>query len=244
MKLSPTTAALLLAVTSTTALAGSVEVDLDSLPDDQQISRVNGLDIGVVNPNPAGEQVARVWNYTTRPELLVGGHQTPFTVGNAADTSPLKGLAVFGTNPSIVESSRPGVSFFFNFDAPVSEFQFTIVDVEGPEEFQTDSGFSFDVVNDGIELGTVFFGDLITPGSDVFDSTIEFGNGSANQITILAADFGVAAFDRVELSLGGSGTVNNLSFTPATLTAVPTPSAAVAGLAGLALAGFRRRKNA
>ena len=231
---------LLTTAAGSTALAGTTIVDLDGLSDDSFVTSVDGVNIGVVNPNPGGEQIARVWNYTSRPQLLVGGHQTPFTVGNAADASPLKGLFVLGDNPSLVEGSRPNVDFIFTFDAPVSDFEFTIVDVEGSEEFDTDSGFSYDVISNGEVLGAVSFGDLVDPDSDAFDSSVAFGNGSANQFTLTAADFGAASFDSVELSLGGSATVNSLSYT----TAVPTPGAAVAGLIGLGVAGMRRRRQA
>ena len=57
--------ALLLTAAGSTALAGTSTVNLDGLGDDTFVTSVDGVNIAVNNPAADGEQVARVWNYTS-----------------------------------------------------------------------------------------------------------------------------------------------------------------------------------
>jgi len=133
---------------------------------------------------------------------------------------------VISTDPDD-EGSRPAGSIYFDFNTAIDSFGFDLVDVEGPTEFGHDSGYSaafFDM--NGVELARVGFGDFITNGDPFFDSTVGFGDNSANRISpITAAALGVNPFSRVEINLGGSAAVDNITYT----VAVPLPSAAFAG---------------
>ncbi|XAL98604.1 MYXO-CTERM sorting domain-containing protein [Phycisphaeraceae bacterium D3-23] len=149
------------------------------------------------------------------------------------------------------EGARPAGDLIFDFDENITFFGLDVTDVDGPEEFQTNSGFNIQFFLNGIEVADVAFGELITPGNNFYDPSIEFGDNTANRISPLTAEqlrdhgFGDAVeFDRVIVSLGGSGAVDNIVFgTDDPPTGVPSPSAALAGLALLGLT-IRRRRSA
>ncbi len=134
------------------------------------------------------------------------------------------------------EGSRPAGSIYFDFDQPVHSFGFDLVDVEGPAEYGRDSGY-FAVFYDpqGAQLARVGFSQFVTPGDPFYDPTIEFGNNSANRIQpIGASQFGLASFGRVQINLGGSGAVDNLTFS------TPAPTGLVGLLAVLLVGGLFR----
>ncbi|MEM8758423.1 MAG: hypothetical protein AAGF47_11655 [Planctomycetota bacterium] len=144
------------------------------------------------------------------------------------------------------EGARPAGILEFTFDTPTTEFGFDLIDIEGVVTEMTRLDFFI-----GGELaGSASLTDLITPGSDFFDETVAFGNNSLNRIApFQARDFipkglgdgpgngpGPIGFDRVEISLGGSGAIDNVVTNP-----VPSPGSAVLlGLGGLAAARRRR----
>lgn len=142
------------------------------------------------------------------------------------------------------EGRRPAGELYFSFDDAITSFGFDLIDVEGTSEFRQGSGF-FATFTDLTTTVSVAFKDLINPVSKFYDSTVKFGDNSANRIQpITAAQLGLKAFKNVTINLGGSGAVGNINYVKdCPPVAVPTPSAAVAGLALLGLVGARRRKN-
>ena len=207
-----------------------------------------GLTVAVDNPNNNGNNdQAEIWDFDGNPQIP--GIQVPFTVGNLAPADDLgNGLVIdggpFGNNGFFnLEIGRPAGQFIFTFDRPVETFGFDAFDIEGPEEFETDSGYFVDFLNDGADVATIFFGNLITPGNVFFDPTIEFGDDSANNLgDYTPVEIG-GVFNEVRISFGGSGALDNLRFEFANPgpNPIPTPSAALAGLALLGLASLRRR---
>ena len=175
--------------------------------------------------------------------------QNPFDVGNLAPLGPGGNVLIIPENRTdrdddgLIdqpndEGSRPAGQFTFDFDMPVEAFGFNLVDVEGPEEYDRNSGyFASFYLNGGLEA-RVGFGSFIDPDSPFYDPSVEYGNNSANVISpITARELGLPYFDRVVLNFGGSGGTDNILFTP-----IPEPSAvAVLGILP-ALALMRRRR--
>jgi hypothetical protein len=87
-------------------------------------------------------------------------------------------------------------------------------------------------------VGTIAFADLPT-----LDPTIVFGDNTANRVEPIAAqDFGVDSFDQVIVNLGGSGALDNITYTP-----VPEPGALLLiclGLGGFAASRSRTSRRA
>ncbi|MEM8757826.1 MAG: hypothetical protein AAGF47_08600, partial [Planctomycetota bacterium] len=99
------------------------------------------------------------------------------------------------------EARRPSGTMDLVFAEPISVFGMDIIDIQGDIEETT----TVDFFAGGSLLGTLRMSDLTDPGSPYFDPTISFGNNTANRLSpISATDFGVAAFDRVVLNIGGS----------------------------------------
>ncbi len=136
------------------------------------------------------------------------------------------------------EGSRPAGHFLFKFDRTITSFGFDLVDVEGPSEYNQNSGF-FATFTSGNEQRTVGFGDLVNPLSARYDATIDFGDNTANRVTpITAASLGLDGFDTVKINLGGSSGIDNLTYT-----AVPSPTALGGGLALIGGLLLRRRRR-
>ena len=143
------------------------------------------------------------------------------------------------------EGRRPAGDLFFSFDDAITSFGFDLIDVEGTPEFTQGSGF-FATFTSMSTTVSVAFRDLIDPASAFYDSTVAFGDNSANRIEpITAAELGLESFDNVTINLGGSGGVGNINYESAAgPVAAPTPSAAIAGLGLMGLLGARRRRQA
>ncbi len=202
-------------------------------------NQVPGLSFSATNPNAGGSTQIKVWDFSGNPSAQSTGQQgPPWSGGNVPTNEDLgNGIVINGVNGGLLEGRRPAGDIFIDFAQPATRFGFTIVDVEGVEEFQTDSGFFLDFFSGGSEIGTVFFGNLITDDNPFYDGTIAFGNGTANRISpISASEFGASSFDRVEISLGGSAVVAQLRYE-----SIPTPTAALGGLALLGGTVLRRR---
>ncbi|MEM6552182.1 MAG: hypothetical protein AAF750_08645 [Planctomycetota bacterium] len=138
------------------------------------------------------------------------------------------------------EGRRAAGELTFSFDQEITSFGFDLIDVEGPEEFGKDSGF-FATFIDGDQQVSVGFGSFVDPGSEFYQPGVAFGDNSANAIKpITAEQLGLDSFDEVVINLGGSSAVDNIRFT-----AVPSPTAAGAGLVALiGLTARRRRRTA
>ncbi len=138
------------------------------------------------------------------------------------------------------EGNRPAGSLLFDFQVPIVSFGFDLIDVEGPEEFGSNSGFVA-VFYDGndTELARVGFGAFVDPASPFFVDGVAFGNNTANRIPALTAEaLGIVEFRRVELNLGGSSAVDNIRFEP-----IPEPSTLVLLGTGLALSSLIRPRR-
>ncbi|MBB6440870.1 hypothetical protein [Phycisphaera mikurensis] len=214
-------------------------------------NQIAGLTVSASSPYADSPEEVFGWDFNGYPEFDFAGQQAPFTSGNATGRDLGQGLALRGPEgvltgfgvlpepiPTPLEKRRPAGTINLEFATPLDSFGFTIVDVEGPEEFETNTGFFIDFLSDGTEVGVFDFASFVTDDdSNVFDPSIEFGNRSANQIApITAAQLGVASFDEVRISLGGSAVVAQI-----TVNAVPTPTAALGGLALLGAGALRRR---
>lgn len=129
------------------------------------------------------------------------------------------------------EGDRPAGEFIINFSVGATRFGFDIVDVEGTLQ---ENGM-ITLLSGGNTVGSIPFASFTNNASPFFDSSIMFGNNSANRIApISASSFGVASFDQVVIRLGGSGAIDNLVYIPAPGTA------GLLALGALAL-GRRRR---
>jgi len=131
------------------------------------------------------------------------------------------------------EGRRAAGTLTFDFgQMPVISFGFDLIDVESTTaENGSVTFFS------GDDQLSISFMDLLVG--------FELGDNTANRILPFAPNFGdeldfTPAFDRIVIELGGSGAIDNITFTP-----VPQPSTALLlllGLTGLAGSGRRRRR--
>lgn len=134
------------------------------------------------------------------------------------------------------EGSRPAGSLFFDFTTPITEFGFDLIDVEGPEEYNRNSGFFATFFGGGAEV-RVGFGLFVSPDSSFFEPGVEYGDNSANRIGPLTArELGLESMERVEINFGGSGAVDNVNYQ-----FIPEPSFLAFGAALPLLARRRRR---
>ncbi len=233
-----------LLATHATAATDTQVIDFSGFSHETPLSdQIDGLTITAVNPNRDFD-VAISWDYLARPDLAPFGHYGPaISGGNVGNGDGLGfGVALKGVNSSGLENLRPSGTLIFEFAQAIDSFQFTITDVEGPVEFETTSGFFLDFESGDTDLQRVFFGDLVTPGNVFYDESLEFGNGTANQIgPFLASEFGADSFDRVSISLGGSGVISEI-ITRGAAQAVPTPGAVAGGIGLMTLIAARRRR--
>ena len=140
------------------------------------------------------------------------------------------------------EGTRPAGSLRFDFGFALRSFGFDLVDVEGPVEFGTDDGFIARFFMGGSEVGNIGFAQFLTDdGNPFFDSSISFGDNTANRIGPVTAEQIGGAFDSVVLQFGGSGGVANVNY----FRAIPAPPALAGGLIlmGMMTAVRRGRKR-
>ncbi len=223
---------------SASASAATV-VDLSGLADGTPLTnQVAGLTFSADNLYPDAGDFVKVWNLSGHPNTVNTGQNGPFLIGNNTGIAG-NGLVRAGKPGQDFEKRRPAGSVFMDFADPVSSFSMTIIDVEGPEEFKTSAHYFLAFSSGGIEVQRIRFAELITAGSNWYDSSIVFGNRSANELgSFNASQFGVESFDRVEVQLGGSSVIAGVTYE-----AVPTPTALVAGLGLMGLAALKRRRE-
>ncbi len=199
-----------------------------------------GVTLSVVNANDASLSTPVIYDFDANPALSYGGQQAPFLGGGNVDPGEDLGNGVAIQGPDsfkILEFRKPAGHFTFDFAEPINAFGFTVVDVEGPEEFGTDTGYFVAAFSGGEEVLRVDFVDFLTEGSAFFDESVAFGDNSANRIGPIGATLaGVESFDRVTVALGGSGVLDQV-------VTVPSPAAAGLGLVALAGLAARRRRG-
>jgi len=255
----------------------SVTLDFNTLPGgglvehgriiNSQYSSSHGVTISAVNVGGGPDLVVAfdTSKTGTRDPDLEG----PFTGGNIDHHTFLGNVLIIqedregiadGAVDGVVnhpddEGSRPAGSIFFDFDNPITEIGFDLLDVEGPSEYGRNSGYVASFFAAGVELARVGFNEFITSTSLFYDSTVKYGNNSANRIQpITAGDLSrftntiLETFNHVEINFGGSAAIDNLvftPFTPASQSAVPEVSSVLVwGLLGLTVgSGYRRRKR-
>lgn len=118
------------------------------------------------------------------------------------------------------EGNRAAGKIIFDLATARNSVGFDLVDVEGIEDDEEPGSFAtFYLGGDVIE--SILFADFLDGGA--YDQDAEFGNNSVNRIAPIG---GFGLFDRIEITLGGSGAVDNL---------VLLPAPGVLGLMGLGL---------
>lgn len=203
---------------------------------------------------------------TADPDL-----EDPWTGGNIDHNAVLGNLLIIQERPSsgdpdsdndgIVdvrpndEGSRPAGSITFDFSggSPLESFGMTIVDIEANEL----SGYALEFYNGGTQVGgAVDLMKFITPGNPFYDSSVDFaGDNTANilqPVTLakLSTEFGgwgITPFDKVVVSLGGSGALGEINYSRVSDSAVvpePTSLALLAtGALGFMGYGWRRKRK-
>lgn len=171
-------------------------------------------------------------NGTADPDL-----EGPYSVGNAVGTN-FNNVLIIPQN--ITDANGNGLIDSPNdhhsggrteiaFGSAVNAISFALIDVEG-----TERSF-FDVTSSNGQSTRLSLADF-----QAIDSSIVYGDNSANNIALNAADVGLSNIQAIELAITGSFAIDNIKFTDAVV--VPEPSSlALLGLCGL---GLLRRKRA
>jgi hypothetical protein len=127
------------------------------------------------------------------------------------------------------EGSRPAGHFDFDFSSlgTFDRFSFDLVDVDDATAEMGSVEFFLGAVSQG----------LVGFESFLSDASVVYGDNSANHID--ESFFGNSTpFDRVRISMGGSGGIDNLVVNP-----VPEPNSALLYAVGFGVAAVARRKR-
>jgi len=226
------------------SLSGNADViDFNGLQNGEVVNtQFPGVTISAENPNQPFDLAITFDSQATNtadPDL----EGPTWSMGNLAPDTVLGNLLIVaenngdGNNDGLIDSpddEQFGGTLNFVFDVPIIEFGMDIVDKEG---VTAEDGMLEFYLMDAL-VATVALADFATIGSQFYDASVAFGDNSANRLQpVTAAALGVTGFDQVSVVLGGSGAVDNITFT------VPAPGAAVALLVGL-IGPCRRRRTA
>jgi hypothetical protein len=219
--------------------ANAVTIGFDDLATgeivDSQYLASHGVTISGVSLVPGGADLAITFDSgatgTADPDL----EGLPWSGGNLATLGAelekiliLPENTIDGDGDGLIDDPddqgrRPAGFFSFAFETPIVEFGLDLIDIEPPSEFGKLSFFS-----EGALVGTIAFEDL---PSLVGDPDFVFGDNTANRVQpIDASYFGADNFDLVIVNMGGSGAVDNITFSVA-----PEPGTLL--LIGLGLTG-------
>lgn len=218
-------------LTASVGFAGSiVSLTFEGLAHGQIVSMVDG--IGISAHNNSGPDIAAIFDSlqtgTRDPDLEYHGSWS----GGNLETTELGNLLFISENSRETggildnpddEGDRPAGFLQFVFPDPINLFGFDLVDVESIAAGEEPGRLEF---FDGAALvHTVSFMD--------FGSDIAYGNNTANRVHA----FDVPSSTRVRIQLGGSGAVDNITYS--------TPEPGTVLLIGLGLAAvavLRRRR--
>lgn len=144
-----------------------------------------------------------------------GGNLTPFELANLELGTVIiiaensvgidDGIADFPDD----EGNRPAGMLIFDLANPKSAVGFDLIDIEGIGVGEEPGHFATFYM-EGSVIESIAFADFLDGG--VFDQDAEFGNNTVNRIAPIG---GFGLFDRIEITLGGSGAVDNLVLLPA-----------------------------
>ncbi len=248
-RLGITWAASLLAIASIltgAADVGAATIDFNSLAHGEVVTTQfvgsNGVTISAVNPNRSHDLAIAFGSLetgTSDPDL----EGPTWAKGNLAPDTVLDKLLIIAeksaqSTPGIVndpddEGHRPAGELILEFSSAMTAFGLDLVDVES---VSAENG-ALTFFLGGAEVGEVTF-DMFTDSlSAYYDPSVGYGNNSANRIApITALDLSATGFDKVVVSMGGSGAIDNLNF-------VPEPGSALLLAAGLGAGLLRRRRH-
>lgn len=165
----------------------------------------------------------------------------PWATGNLGnlDTLELGNVLIISENADGIgdgiaddpddEGSRPAGQLIFDLDVARSFVGFDLIDIEGVGDDDEPGQFATFFMG-GAEVASIEFAEFENGGAH--DQGALFGNNSVNRI----APIGVGLFDRLVISLGGSGAVDNLVL-------LPTPGALPLFAIGLGLLFLARRRG-
>lgn len=229
------------------AASAQTTIDFSGLGHGKQVTtQYAGLGLTVAANNFSKPFDMAITFDTTRTGTADPDLEDPWERGNIASNAILGNVLIIAENNRDAnndgfidspddEGNRPAGEFIFTYFSAITSFGFDILDIEGTAQ---ENG-SIRFISGSTTLKTVTFAELVNPLSPFYDSTIVFGDESANRIRpFTTASLGVGPFDKIVIRLGGSGAVDNLTWTP---TIIPAPG--VAGLLAVAgLAATRRRR--
>lgn len=185
------------------------------------------------------------------PDLEFGGG---YASGNHSGTS-LENLVIIeaagtdgdgnGVIDTAPDSNPTGGMITFDLDFFAEGFRFSFVDLDSTPG----TGYSVMFSDSASGLSsTVDFSEFVTLGDNFFDSSVVFGDNSANDLPLItpgSLDMAntppastMTQFDQIKFTLGGEGGIGDIHITP-----VPEPSAFLVLMAGLFLPVMRRSRG-